>query len=118
MFINIFFKGHHLTGYPSSSCWGSKACPSLISLGSEIGQIGIYDVRNIGNQKPYSLSRPHTRLVRRVEFSPELNNLATASEDCKTCVLKLTEPSVLDDASLIPVYVSIIYENLTVLLKI
>jgi len=87
-----------LDGYPSASAW-SLFDPNLISLGSETGQLGIYDIRLMG-QKQFAKIKSNDRLIQRVEFSPSHNLIAVASHDCKTKVYRLINSSVQTDSDL------------------
>jgi WD40 repeat protein len=89
MLLKICIKDHCLSGYPSCCSW-SKLDSNFIVLGSETGQLAIYDVRSI-TQKPMISSQVHNRLIRSVHFSPNLDLIATASEDCKTKLFKVNK---------------------------
>ena len=82
-------KDHGLSGYPSCCSW-SKLESNLIAFGSETGQLAIFDVRSI-TQKPMISSQVHNRLIRSVHFSPNLDLIATASEDCQTKLFKINK---------------------------
>ena len=88
-----------MSGYPSASDWSSFDA-NYICLGSETGQLAIYDIRSLGIQKPFALIKSNERLVRKVQFHPRGNLIAVASEDCTTQVYRLVNPSVQNDSDL------------------
>jgi WD40 repeat protein len=93
-------KDHGLKGYPTACDW-SKNDLNRIALGSETGEICIYDLRMIALEKPFCVSKPHNRLVRKVKFRPNSSHLiASASEDSTTKSFSIIIPSVLNEASL------------------
>jgi hypothetical protein len=82
----------------SASAW-SKADTNQIALGSETGELGVYDLRMLASlQKPFCTSKVHARLIRRVKFHERSNTIATASEDCFTKVFAIVNPSVVNEA--------------------
>ncbi len=87
-----------MVGYPSASGW-SRFDPNLISLGSETGQLGVYDIRCL-SQKPFAFLKSSERLIRRVEFSSNNNLIAVASDDCSVQVFRLVNSSVQNDSDL------------------
>lgn len=97
MRLNINNKDHQMNGYPSASDW-SIYDPNLISLGSETGQFGVYDIRTLGQQKPYAFQKTNNRLIRKIKFSLSSNLVAVASEDCTAEVFALICPSVQNDS--------------------
>jgi WD40 repeat protein len=82
----------------------------LIAFGSEIGQLGIYDLR-ILNQKPFSLIQAHDSLIKRVEFNPKRNQIATGSEDCRTRVFSVIYASVTHESGMEKIYESLNYHQ-------
>ena len=65
----------------------------MVVLGSEIGELGIYDLRNISQGL---ITKIHDRLIRQIKIN-NINLIATASEDCTTKVSQVIAPSVLND---------------------
>ena len=80
---------HNFNGFPSASAW-SKLDTNLIALGSETGQLCIFDIRNMKPNQSVASVKSNSRLIRRVDFNTTSNLVATAAEDCKTQVYKLT----------------------------
>ena len=88
-----------MTGYPSASDW-STYDSNLISLGSETGQLGVYDIRILNQQKPFAFSKTSNRLIRKIQFSQTGNLVAVASEDCTAQVFQLVYSSVKNDSGI------------------
>lgn len=90
-------------GYPSASAWSSLD-NNLIALGSENGQLTIYDIRNIKLDQKFATIKASERLIRRVEFNPRHKMIATGSEDCRTEVFQLNYSSVANESNLERIY--------------
>lgn len=97
------FIPHKFNGYPSASSW-SALNPNLIAIGSENGQLGIFDIRNMRSNQTFALIKAHDRLIRKIEFNSKKNLIATASEDCKTHAYKLNYSSVVNESNLEKIY--------------
>lgn len=91
---------HNFNGFPSASAW-SKLDTNLFALGSETGQLCVFDVRNIRSNESVASVKSNSSLIRSVGFNVSSNLIATASEDCRTLVYKLTHETTLEE----------IYEN-------
>lgn len=90
---------HQFKGHPSSSAWSSHDA-NLIAIGTENGHLAIFDVRNMKSNQSFATIKSNDRYIRRVEFNPRNNVIATASEDCKTQVYRLNNSSVLNDSNM------------------
>lgn len=86
---------HNLKGFPSSSAWSTTE-PNTIVLGSEIGELSIYDLRNFSHGLVKKL---HERLIRQIKIN-NTNLIATVSEDCMTKVSQVVAPSVINEKDL------------------
>lgn len=94
---------HQFKGFPSASAW-SRVDTNLIAMGSENGQLGIFDTRNMCASGSLALTKSSERLIRCVKFNSNCNLIATASEDCKTAVYKFNYSSVVNEANFEKIY--------------
>lgn len=78
-----------MTGYVSALAW-SHVDINQIVIGSQTGELVLFDIRSL---KPLNSSKVHKRLIRRVSYNNRANIIATASEDCETLALKITNES-------------------------
>ena len=95
--INILNTFYHkdtqsLNGFISCSSW-SCVDTNKICFGTETGQLGIFDVRQLSSE-PVNMneqtSHVHDRLIRRCSFHPlNANLVSSVSEDCKLKVFKV-----------------------------
>lgn len=74
-----------------------------IALGSETGELGLYDLRMI-KQAPIFVQKIHDRLVRDLSFNKSLNIISSASEDCTSKVFRIVPPSVTNEAGIQNMY--------------
>lgn len=98
-----FLLGNPLKGTVSASKW-SPTNQNVIALGSKLGQVGTFDIRNIKTPDHSSnliLADAHSRQVRSVKFSPDGKMLASCAEDMALQAVRLDSP----DASK-PIYKS------------
>lgn len=86
---------HKFSGFPSASAW-SKLDTNLIALGSETGQLCVFDVRSMRLNQSFASVRSNNSLIRSVNFNTTSNWIATASEDCRTLVYKLVDETTLE----------------------
>lgn len=95
---------HSFKGHPSACSW-SNLDTNLFAMGSENGQLGVFDVRKIRTEKPFLASiKSNQGLIRNISFNPKKNIIATASEDCKTEVYRFNNSSVLNESNLEKIY--------------
>ncbi|CAF0874798.1 unnamed protein product [Brachionus calyciflorus] len=90
---------HNLTGFPSCSAMSTNDL-NMIVLGSEFGELGVYDVRNLSQNM---IRKVHDRLIRQIKINQK-NLIATVSEDCTTKVSQVVKPSVLNEMDLKTIY--------------
>jgi WD40 repeat protein len=83
---------HKFKGHPSACDWSSFDS-NLIAIGSENGQVGVFDVRYLEATQTFAMAKTNERLIRKVEFNPRNSSIATGSEDCHTQVYKLNHDS-------------------------